>query len=215
MSIVKLNNLSYNNDTSDKVYSLILSEDTSTVSTSYSVAFAYGRRGSSLKTGFKIRQATKSEAESVYKDILDEKVDKGYEVDASVDFSDGDFANKTINNDQLLDTFNKNGMIIAVNYKDSDHEVERVYIDTSKLNPVNPLDNLILKKSKGNSKNFTIDYHASGWDMDEHPVGKTWVEIFKQDDDLCGPTFSNKAWVRKKPPVVHKMLNLNIRYDED
>jgi predicted DNA-binding WGR domain protein len=213
MSIVKLNNLSYKNDTSDKVYSLILSEDTSTVSRSYSVAFAYGRRGSNLKTGFKIQQATKSEAESVYKDILDEKVDKGYEVDASVDFSDGDFVNKTINNDQLLDTFNKNGMIIAVNYKDSDHEVERVYIDTSKLNPVNPLDNLILQKSKGKSKSFNIDYFAYGWDGDDNPVGKTWVEIFKQDDNLCGPHWSSKAELKKKPPVVHKILNLHIRYE--
>lgn len=64
---------------SDKVYHLTLAEDSGT----FIVAFAYGRRGSSLTRGEKYRGTNKRSAMAAYVKVRDEKTGKGYHVTGS------------------------------------------------------------------------------------------------------------------------------------
>jgi len=64
---------------SDKVYiAEILKSKTSTL---YDVVFQYGRRGGTLKDGFKKRSVVWSEAFHAYNKVLDEKLKEGYTQD--------------------------------------------------------------------------------------------------------------------------------------
>lgn len=70
--------LYYRQGTSDKVYycEIVKADDYSDF---YIVNFAYGRRGSNLKTGTKTPTPTrKYEAEHIYNKIVREKLGKGY-----------------------------------------------------------------------------------------------------------------------------------------
>lgn len=68
--------LHFRDSRSDKVYHLTLAEDDGT----FIVAFAYGRRGSTLNTGEKYRGPARSKAYAQYNKVRDEKTGKGYKV---------------------------------------------------------------------------------------------------------------------------------------
>ena len=68
--------LSYQDKTSDKVYEV---EMVYQGWESYLVNFAYGRRGSKLKTGTKTENlVTFKEAERIFNDLVKSKIEKGY-----------------------------------------------------------------------------------------------------------------------------------------
>lgn len=75
MSVIQSANLYYKEGGSDKVYHLTIED----LGSNYVVNFAYGRRGSALKTGSKTTLPTSlEEAKSIFNDIIKEKTGKGY-----------------------------------------------------------------------------------------------------------------------------------------
>lgn len=76
MSVIAKTDLWYRDGSSDKVYHATLEE----IGSGYVVNFAYGRRGSSLKTGSKTSSPTSlSEARKIYDRLVSEKTGKGYQ----------------------------------------------------------------------------------------------------------------------------------------
>lgn len=74
MRIIQTDDLHYRLGSSDKVYCLALGQENG----SYSVLFAYGRRGNSLKRGVKASAVSERTAQDIYRKFMDEKVGKGY-----------------------------------------------------------------------------------------------------------------------------------------
>lgn len=80
MSVIDQTDLWYCEGTSDKVYHATIEKSGS----GYVVNFAYGRRGSALKTGSKTSGAVSlPEAQKVYERLVAEKTGKGYQLIAS------------------------------------------------------------------------------------------------------------------------------------
>jgi bifunctional non-homologous end joining protein LigD len=76
MSVIAKADLWYCDASSDKVYHVTLEE----IGLGYVVNFAYGRRGSSLKTGSKTSSPTSlNEARKIYDRLVSEKTGKGYQ----------------------------------------------------------------------------------------------------------------------------------------
>lgn len=75
MPVLESANLYYKEGSSDKVYNATLES----VGSSYVVNFAYGRRGSALKTGSKTNSPTSLEdAKEIFTNLVKEKTGKGY-----------------------------------------------------------------------------------------------------------------------------------------
>lgn len=84
MPTIESAHLEYRQGGSDKVYNVSLDFD----GTTYEVNFSYGRRGSTLTYGTKIRNVFQSAAKKVYDKLLNEKLGKGY-VDTGASSSSG------------------------------------------------------------------------------------------------------------------------------
>jgi len=76
MSVIESANLYYKEGASDKVYHATIED----IGGNYVVNFAYGRRGSALKTGSKTNSPTSlNEAKSIFTNLIKEKTSKGYQ----------------------------------------------------------------------------------------------------------------------------------------
>lgn len=84
--IMKSITLYFQDDRSDKVYQAAINP----VANGYTVTFAYGRRGATLKVGTKTKEPVPlAKAESIYHKLVDSKIKKGYEAgDTGTIFTD-------------------------------------------------------------------------------------------------------------------------------